>query len=123
MSVIIPVYNEEQTIHEVLERVAAVDLGGIELEVGILDEQDVSSREGQPHPDRGALSHVDRAVVDMHGQVRRQPTLVDGAARPVGRSVVRDDDLHRDATEVHSGDSFEDLLDGLLFVVDRNDDG
>jgi hypothetical protein len=30
LSVIIPVYNEEQTIHEVLERVAAVDLGAIE---------------------------------------------------------------------------------------------
>jgi glycosyltransferase involved in cell wall biosynthesis len=35
LSVIIPVYNEEQTIQEVLERVAAVDLGGIEMEIVI----------------------------------------------------------------------------------------
>lgn len=38
MSVIIPVYNEEQTIHEVLERVAAVELGGIEMEIVIAND-------------------------------------------------------------------------------------
>jgi glycosyltransferase involved in cell wall biosynthesis len=38
LSVIIPVYNEEQTIQEVLERVAAVDLGGIEIEIVIAND-------------------------------------------------------------------------------------
>jgi glycosyltransferase involved in cell wall biosynthesis len=38
LSVIIPVYNEEQTIHEVLERVAAVDLGGVDLEIVIAND-------------------------------------------------------------------------------------
>src|SRR5688572_143808 len=38
LSVIIPVYNEEQTIHEVLERVAAVDLGGIEMEIVVAND-------------------------------------------------------------------------------------
>lgn len=40
LSVIIPVYNEEQTIHEVLERVAAVkaDLGGIAMEIVIAND-------------------------------------------------------------------------------------
>ena len=38
LSVIIPVYNEEQTIHEVLERVAAVDLGPIEKEIVIAND-------------------------------------------------------------------------------------
>src|SRR4051812_42310907 len=38
LSVIIPVYNEEQTIHDVLERVAAVDLGGVELEIVIAND-------------------------------------------------------------------------------------
>ena len=38
LSVIIPVYNEEQTIHEVLERVAAVELGGIEMEIVIAND-------------------------------------------------------------------------------------
>jgi glycosyltransferase involved in cell wall biosynthesis len=38
LSVIIPVYNEEQTIQEVLERVAAVDLGAIEKEIVIAND-------------------------------------------------------------------------------------
>ena len=38
LSVIIPVYNEEQTIQEVLERVAAVDLGAIEMEIVIAND-------------------------------------------------------------------------------------
>jgi len=38
LSVIIPVYNEEQTIHEVLERVAAVDLPGIEMEIIVAND-------------------------------------------------------------------------------------
>ena len=38
LSVIIPVYNEEQTISEVVERVLAVDLGPIDSEVIIADD-------------------------------------------------------------------------------------
>src|SRR5436189_5560362 len=39
LSVIIPVYNEEQTIHEVLERVAAVNLGvAVEKEIVIAND-------------------------------------------------------------------------------------
>ena len=38
LSVIIPVYNEEQTIDDVLDRVAAVDLGAIEKEIVIAND-------------------------------------------------------------------------------------
>ena len=38
LSVIIPVYNEEQTISEVVERVRAVDLGDIEREIIIVND-------------------------------------------------------------------------------------
>src|SRR4029079_17800865 len=38
LSVVIPVYNEERTIGEVLDRVWAVDLGGIEREVIIAND-------------------------------------------------------------------------------------
>ena len=38
LSIIIPVYNEEQTISTIVERVLAVDLGGIESEVIIADD-------------------------------------------------------------------------------------
>jgi glycosyltransferase involved in cell wall biosynthesis len=38
LSIIIPVYNEEQTIGEVVERVRAVDLAGIEKEILIAND-------------------------------------------------------------------------------------
>jgi glycosyltransferase involved in cell wall biosynthesis len=38
LSIVIPVYNEERTIGEVLDRVWAVDLGGIEREVIIAND-------------------------------------------------------------------------------------
>src|SRR2546427_5154830 len=38
LSIVIPVYNEEQTIGEILERVWAVDLGGMEREVIIAND-------------------------------------------------------------------------------------
>ena len=38
LSIIIPVYNEEQTISEVVERVRAVELGAIEKEIIIADD-------------------------------------------------------------------------------------
>ena len=38
LSVVIPVYNEEQTIGEVVERVLAVDLGDIEKELIISND-------------------------------------------------------------------------------------
>jgi len=38
LSIVIPVYNEEQTIGEVVERVWAADLGGIEREVVIAND-------------------------------------------------------------------------------------
>ena len=38
LSIVIPVYNEEQTINEIVERVCAVDLGCIEKEVIIAND-------------------------------------------------------------------------------------
>lgn len=38
LSIVIPVYNEEQTVREVIERVAAVDLGALEREIIVVDD-------------------------------------------------------------------------------------
>ena len=67
---------------------------------------------------------IDGAVIDMHGRSGGSRAVVNRAARPVGRSVVRDDDLHRDAlAEVDRGHALEDFVNSLLFVVNGNDDG
>ena len=38
VSIIVPVYNEAQTIESVVDRILAVDLGGIEREVLIVND-------------------------------------------------------------------------------------
>src|SRR6266511_1027567 len=38
LSILMPVYNEANTIHEILKRVEAVDLGGVRKEVIIVDD-------------------------------------------------------------------------------------
>ena len=38
LSIIIPVYNEQRTINEVIDRVLAVDLGAIEREVIVAND-------------------------------------------------------------------------------------
>jgi glycosyltransferase involved in cell wall biosynthesis len=38
LSVVIPVYNEERTISEVIRRVAAVDIGAVEREIVVVDD-------------------------------------------------------------------------------------
>ena len=43
LSVLIPVYNEESTIEEVVRQVRAVDLGDIELELVIVDDASTDS--------------------------------------------------------------------------------
>ena len=55
-------------------------LVGVQLEIGVLDQQDVAGREGEPEPHRRPFAEIDRAVVDVHRQVRRQPALVFGLA-------------------------------------------
>ena len=55
LSVIIPVYNEEQTITEVIDRVWAVDLGDIEKEVIIADDGSTDATAG---------------IVDAHRYIR-----------------------------------------------------
>ena len=57
LSVIIPVYNEEQTIHEVLERVAAVKLAiGIEMEIVVAND--------------GSTDGTRRAIDERHAAAR-----------------------------------------------------
>lgn len=115
LSVIIPVYNEEQTIHEVLERVAAVDLGGMAKEIVIAND--------------GSTDGTRRVIDDRHlppdlpVHVYHSPiNLGKGAAVRMGLAfatgdilLVQDADLELDPNEYTQ--LIAPLLDGRADVV------
>src|SRR5881628_9978 len=84
LSVIIPVYNEEQTIAEVLDRVWAVDLGDLEREV-------VIANDGSSDGTRGAID-ASRWAQDARVRVYNMPiNLGKGAAVRVGLGLATGD--------------------------------
>lgn len=115
VSVIIPVYNEEQTIDEVIDRVAAVDLGAIEKEIVIADD---GSTDGT------------RRIIDAHRWPAGTPVHVyhspinlgKGAAVRLGLAfatgdilLIQDADLELDPNEYSL--LLAPLLDGRADVV------
>lgn len=115
LSVIIPVYNEEQTIQEVLERVAAVDLGGIELEI-------VIANDGSTDGTRTAIDQR-RLPPQLPVHVYHSPiNLGKGAAVRLGLAfatgdvlLVQDADLELDPAEYTL--LLKPILDGRADVV------
>ena len=99
LSVIIPVYNEEQTIDEVIARVSAVDLPGVEKEF-------VIANDGSTDGTRGIIdAHTWPSGVPVH--VYHSPiNLGKGAAVRIGLAfatgdvlLVQDADLELDPSE------------------------
>jgi glycosyltransferase involved in cell wall biosynthesis len=99
LSVIIPVYNEEQTIDEVIARVAAVELPGIEKEFVIANDGSTDRTraivDGRPWPS-GVPVHVYHSPIN----------LGKGAAVRIGLAfatgdvlLVQDADLELDPSE------------------------
>lgn len=115
LSIIIPVYNEEQTINEVVERVWAVDLGDIEKEVILAN--DASSD--------GTRRIIDESqwIDDPRVQVYDSPiNLGKGAAVRLGLKMatgdvvlVQDADLELDPNEY--GALLAPILEGRTRVV------
>lgn len=99
LSVIIPVYNEEQTIQEVLERVAAVDLGPVDLEI-------IVANDGSTDGTRRAIDER-RLPRDLPVHVYHSPiNLGKGAAVRLGLAfatgdvlLIQDADLELDPAE------------------------
>jgi len=115
LSVIIPVYNEEQTIDEVIDRVAAVDVGAIEKEI-------VIANDGSTDRTRGIID-ARRWPEGMPVHVHHSPiNLGKGAAVRLGLAfatgdilLVQDADLELDPNEY--GLLLQPLLDGRADVV------
>src|SRR5262245_14126134 len=95
----------------------------IELEVGVLNQQDVAGRVLQPDADRRSFPRVDRVVENADAAIAAPLAGGDRALRVVARSVVGDDDLLLDRADVDGAHALDDRADRLLLVVDGDDDG
>ena len=115
LSIIIPVYNEEQTIHEVIERVWAVDLAGVEREV-------IIANDGSSDGTRRAID-ASRWINDPRVKSYDSPiNLGKGAAVRLGMAfatgdilLVQDADLELDPNEY--GRLLAPILEGRAAVV------
>lgn len=115
LSVIIPVYNEEQTINEVIDRVWAVDLGEIEKEVIIADDGSTDAT--------ASIVDAHRYIREGLVQIRHNPiNLGKGAAVRLGLSIatgdvllIQDADLELDPQEY--GRLLEPILQGHADIV------
>lgn len=115
LSIIIPVYNEEQTIAEVLDRVWAVDVGDLEREV-------IIANDGSSDGTRRAID-ASRWINDPRVKSYDSPiNLGKGAAVRLGLAfatgdilLVQDADLELDPGEY--GRLLAPILDGRARVV------
>jgi len=115
LSIIIPVYNEEQTIGEVIERVWKVDLGALEREVIIVND-------GSSDGTRRAID-TSRWISDPRVKTYNNPiNLGKGAAVRTGLAfatgdilLVQDADLELDPNEYTQ--LIAPILDGRADVV------
>src|SRR3954463_9702185 len=115
LSIIIPVYNEEQTIAEGIERVWAVDLGDLEREVIIAND---GSRAGPRRGTDGSRWINDPRVKSYDSPIN----LGKGAAVRLGLAfapgdilLIQDADLELDPNEY--GRLLAPILDGRAQVV------
>jgi glycosyltransferase involved in cell wall biosynthesis len=115
VSIIIPVYNEERTIGEIIDRVWAVDLGALEREVVIVDD---GSSDGT-RASIAANPHTRAGRVQVH---QNPVNLGKGAAVRLGLSVatgdillVQDADLEFDPQE--HGPLLQPILDCRAAIV------
>ena len=97
LSVVIPVYNERATLQEILSRVKAVPLPGIEKEIILVDD---CSTDGTREILQGLTSDPSLTVVFHERNQGKGAALRTGFARATGDIViVQDADLEYDPKE------------------------
>jgi dolichol-phosphate mannosyltransferase len=97
LSVLIPVHNEESTIEEVILRVGAVDLNGMELEVIIVDD---ASTDGTPDKLEQYRGRPELVVLRHEANRGKGSAIRTGLASATGDIVIiQDADLEYDPLE------------------------
>jgi glycosyltransferase involved in cell wall biosynthesis len=115
LSIIIPVYNEAQTIQELVNRVRAVDLGGIEKEIVIAND---GSSDGTPDAIASSEWATDPRIRVFHNPIN----VGKGHAVRLGLHyasgdilLIQDADLELDPQEY--GGLLQPILDGRCDIV------
>ena len=109
MSVIIPVYNEESTIAEVLDRVHAVDL---DKEIIVVDDGSTDATLDLLRPKRGVIKHVHESRVNLGKGLAVRIGLTYAVGEVV---IIQDADLELDPAEY--GSLLAPILRGETNVV------
>ena len=115
LSVLIPVYNEEMTIGELIERVARVDIGDIEMEIIVANDgsTDASARIIEEH--RQAHSNLIRAY-SMPINLGKGAAIRLGLYHAQGDVIlIQDADLELDPNEY--GSLLQPIVEGKANVV------
>jgi glycosyltransferase involved in cell wall biosynthesis len=110
LSVVIPAYNEEATIAETIQRVRSVDLGGLDLEIVVVDD-------GSKDRTREILKTIPDIRAVLHERNSGKGAAVKTGFRAATGDVllIQDADLEYDPNDY--GTLLQPILDGRVEVV------
>lgn len=110
LSVVIPAYNEEQTVADTIQRVKAVNLGAIDLEIVVVDD-------GSKDRTREILKTIPGIRVVLHERNSGKGAAVKSGFRAATGDIVliQDADLEYDPQDY--GALLQPILDGRVEAV------